>query len=137
LCKPSGVPKTSTTRKAVLKPRFRVVCGKVVALGPGKAELLKALIETGSLNKAARRLNMSYMRAWSLIKTMNEYFHKPVAIGERGGKKGGGMKVTPTGRRVLALYQKMESAALASTKDSWERLRVLVKIAERKKKTPP
>jgi molybdate transport system regulatory protein len=117
----------SVSKKAVLKPRLRVVCGKDIALGPGKAELLEVLIQTGSLNEAARRLDMSYMRAWTLVKTMNECFRQPVAVAERGGRKGGGMKVTATGRRVLALYREMESTALSSTKAAWNSLQKLVR----------
>jgi molybdate transport system regulatory protein len=116
-----------TSRKAVLKPRLRVLCGKNIALGPGKAELLELLIQTGSLNEAARRLDMSYMRAWTLVKTMNECFCQPVAVAERGGRNGGGMKVTATGRRALALYQEMESAALSSTRAAWKSLQKLVR----------
>jgi molybdate transport system regulatory protein len=118
---------TSVAKKPILKPRLRVVCGKEIALGPGKAELLELLIQTGSLNEAARRLDMSYMRAWTLVKTMNECFRQPVTVAERGGRKGGGMKVTATGRRVLALYQEMESAALISTKAAWNDLQKLVR----------
>jgi molybdate transport system regulatory protein len=113
--------------KAVLKPRLRVVCGKDIALGPGKAALLELLIDTGSLTEAARRLDMSYMRAWTLVKTMNQCFRQPVAVAERGGKKGGGMTVTATGRRVLALYWEMESSALSSTKASWKSLQKLMR----------
>jgi molybdate transport system regulatory protein len=118
---------TSVSKKAVLKPRLRVVCGKDIALGPGKAELLEVLIQTGSLNEAARRLDMSYMRAWTLVKTMNERFRQPVAVAERGGRKGGGMEVTATGRRVLALYREMESTALFSTKAAWNSLQKLLR----------
>ena len=110
-----------------LKPRFRIVCGKHIALGPGKVELLAALVETGSLNEAARRLDMSYMRAWTLAKTMNECFREPVLVAERGGRTGGGMKVTETGRRALALYQEMEATALASTGPAWRRLQKLLR----------
>jgi hypothetical protein len=45
----------SFAKAPTLKPRFRVVCGKDIALGPGKVELLALLVETGSLNAAARR----------------------------------------------------------------------------------
>jgi molybdate transport system regulatory protein len=116
---------TEARKKAVLKPRLRVVFGEEIALGPGKAELLELLIKTGSLNEAARRLDMSYMRAWTLLRTMNQCFREPVAVAERGGRKGGGMKVTETGRRALVLYQEMESAALISTRDAWSRLQKL------------
>jgi molybdate transport system regulatory protein len=110
-----------------LRPRFRVICGSDIALGPGKIELLALLAETGSLNEAARRLDMSYMRAWTLMKMMNRCFREPVAIAERGGKTGGGMKVTDTGRRAIALYHDMESMALSSTASSWRNLKKLLR----------
>ncbi|HEX4645605.1 MAG TPA: LysR family transcriptional regulator [Verrucomicrobiae bacterium] len=116
----------SSVKTHLLKPRLRVVCGKTIALGPGKAELLALVLKTGSLKEAARRLNMSYMRAWTLVKMMNKCFRKPVVVAERGGKSGGGMKVTKTGRRALALYREMESAALKSSASSWRRLQQLL-----------
>ncbi|HEX4122634.1 MAG TPA: LysR family transcriptional regulator [Verrucomicrobiae bacterium] len=118
---------TGRSSKAVLKPRFRIVRGRDVVLGPGKVELLELLVETGSLSETARRLRMSYMRAWTLVRTMNQCFREPVAVGERGGKRGGGMKVTVTGHRVLALYKEMESAALTSARPAWENLQKLVR----------
>src|ERR1035438_1141459 len=93
----------SSAKTPKLLPRFRVVCGDNIALGPGKTELLSLLVETGSLNEAAKRLNMSYMRAWTLVQTMNECFREPVVIAERGGKTGGGMKVTEADRKSTRL----------------------------------
>ena len=110
-----------------MKPRMRVVSGKDIALGPGKVELLALVLETGSLKEAARRLDMSYMRAWKLVKTMNGCFREPILIAERGGKTGGGMTVTKTGREALALYQAMEASAIKSTAGSWRKLRRLLK----------
>ena len=117
----------SVAKLPTLKPRLRVVCGGDIALGPGKVELLALLVKTGSLNEAARRLDMSYMRAWTLVNTMNECFRDPVVVAERGGKNGGGMKVTETGRRALTLYQEMESAAIDSSAASWRRLQKLLR----------
>jgi molybdate transport system regulatory protein len=123
-----NMSETAAGNIAVLKPRLRVVCGKDIALGPGKAELLELLLQTGSLTKAARSLEMSYMRAWTLVKTMNKCFCQPVAVAERGGKNGGGMTVTATGRRVLALYQEMESKTLSSTEAQWKSLKKLMRV---------
>lgn len=111
----------------VLKPRLRITCGRDIAVGPGKMELLALLVETESLNEAARRMKMSYMRAWMLIKTMERCFREPLVEAHRGGKTGGGMKVTETGRRVLALYQEMEAAALKSVDDPWRQLQKLLR----------
>ena len=117
----------SSVKTPVLLPRFRVVCGDNIALGPGKMELLGLLIETGSLNEAAKRLEMSYMRAWTLVQTMNQCFHEPVVIAERGGKTGGGMKVTEAGHRALALYQEIEATARKATAAPWRSLQKLLR----------
>ncbi|MCW5625537.1 MAG: LysR family transcriptional regulator, partial [Burkholderiales bacterium] len=37
---------------------------KSLAFGPGKARLLTAIAETGSISAAAQQLGMSYHRAW-------------------------------------------------------------------------
>ena len=84
-----------------LVPRLRIVTGKDVAFGPGKAELLALVGETGSIGKAAKRMGMSYMRAWSLIQTMNQCFKEPLVLAARGGPEHGGAELTETGRRVL------------------------------------
>lgn len=121
------MPGKPSKQKPVLKPRFRVVCGDEIALGPGKVELLALLVETESLNEAARRLDMSYMRAWKLVKTMNACFREPVAVAKRGGQTGGGMQLTETGREALKLYREMQSKALRSTSSSWKRLNRLLR----------
>lgn len=110
-----------------MKPRLRVTCGNNIALGPGKMELLARLVETGSLSEAARRMDMSYMRAWTLIKTMEKCFKAPVVAAERGGKAGGGMRLTATGRLALALYQEMDARAMKSVAAPWRRLRRLLR----------
>lgn len=110
-----------------LLPRLRVYLGSDVALGPGKAELLAHLAETGSLSDAARRMKMSYMKAWLLVQTMNRSFRKPLVVAERGGSRGGGATLTPEGKRVLALYTEMEAASQKAMAAPWKRLKSLLK----------
>ena len=38
-------------------------------MGPGKADLLTHVAETGSLSESARRMKMSYMKAWLLVQS--------------------------------------------------------------------
>ena len=52
-----------------LEPRIRILLGSSIAIGPGKAALLEAISETGSIAAAGRRMGMSYRRAWVLAKT--------------------------------------------------------------------
>jgi molybdate transport system regulatory protein len=93
---------------AVLKPRLRLTRGGTILLGPGKADLLEAVRDTGSLRRAAAGLGMSYMRAWTLVKTMNAAFQEPLVALARGGAGHGGAALTFTGSKVLALYRTME-----------------------------
>jgi molybdate transport system regulatory protein len=83
----------------------RILTGSAIALGPGKAELLCAIDETGSISAAARRMGMSYRRAWLLVRTMNECFRAPLVEAVKGGNDGGGAQLTKTGRNVLAEYE--------------------------------
>jgi len=97
-----------TTRKR-FKSHFRIYLADEIALGPGKAELLGHISETGSISESARRMEMSYNRAWLLVRTMNRCFKEPLVTATRGGNKHGGAELTPTGKQVLALYQQLES----------------------------
>ena len=115
--KPSGVN---------LRPRLRVICGENIALGPGKVDLLRLVGETGSIREAAERMGMSYMRAWTLIKTMNACFKEPLVEAVRGGSKHGGAKLATTGRNALKLYHEMEGDCLRATKLQWKRLKGLL-----------
>jgi molybdate transport system regulatory protein len=105
---------------------MRVLCGEDIALGPGKVDLLALVAKTGSIREAAERMHMSYMRAWTLIRTMNACFKKPLVEAVRGGNTGGGARLTETGRKALALYQQMEAACLDASKSGWQQLRTLL-----------
>ena len=98
----------------VRKLRLRLLFGPEIAIGPGKAALLQAIQETGSISAAARRMKMSYRRAWLLVDTMNRCFREPLVKAAPGGKGGGGAHVTQFGGTVLAKYQMMEKTAIAA-----------------------
>lgn len=109
-----------------LHPRLRVLRGDEIAFGPGKAELLAAVAEAGTLAEAARQLSMSYMRAWKLLQTMNGSFCAPLAVASRGGAGRGRVELTETGRRVLALYQEMDAACRQASEPAWRELAALL-----------
>lgn len=90
---------------------LRVQLDAATTLGPGKANLLQAIAETGSIAAAGRRMKMSYKRAWSLVEEMNATFAEPVVHSSRGGQTGGGAGLTRAGEAVLTHYRALESAA--------------------------
>jgi len=97
-----GARSTAATKSNI---RVRILVGSAIAIGPGKADLLQAIADTGSISAAARRMGMSYRRAWLLVHTMNTCFAEPLVEAEKGGRTGGGAAITPTGREVLDAYQ--------------------------------
>lgn len=119
--------RTKAKESARITPRFRVVHRGQVALGPGKVELLEHVHRTGSIVDAAKAMDMSYMRAWSLIRVMNQAFREPVITTERGGKQGGGATVTETGLAAIESYRAIEQRSLAATQTPWKRLEKLLR----------
>ncbi len=113
--------KKSDALPASVLPRLRVWCGRDVALGPGRVELLEAIGETGSLRLAAMRMGMAYMTAWMHVRTLNRRFRSPVVAAQRGGKAGGGAVLTKTGRTVLALYHRMEERSHAAIQEDFRK----------------
>ncbi|MEZ0274575.1 MAG: winged helix-turn-helix domain-containing protein, partial [Roseimicrobium sp.] len=110
-----------------LLPRHRVYVGDNLTLGPGKVELLAHIAETGSISEAARRMDMSYNRAWLHVKAMNEGFREPLVNSSRGGIEKGGAALTDLGREVLELYQKLTAESLKATRATWNRLSKLLR----------
>jgi len=107
--------------------RVRIARGGDFAFGPGKAEVLGSLLETGSLNRTASAMKMSYVKALELVHTMNRHFAKPLVILSRGGSHGGGAQVTDAGRKALAAYLEMQKATEDAAKPAWRRIRRLLK----------
>ena len=110
-----------------LSPRFRVIRDEIIALGPGKADLIEAIGRTGSIGDAAESLEMSYMRAWKLVRTINDSFREPVIEASRGGKERGGATVTEFGRRLVSLYRQIEAKAATATAEDWSELKRMLR----------
>src|SRR5215210_8877432 len=103
-----------------LRPRIRIVSQNgTIVMGPGKADLLDAIGRTGSIRAAAEELEMSYMRAWTLVRVMNAAFRSPLVEKERGGPAQGA-QLTQRGEEVLRLYRQMEAKAARAIGREWE-----------------
>lgn len=101
-------------RIGALKLKVQLCCGDAVAMGPGKADLLEAIICGGSISAAGRATGMSYRRTWLLVDEMNRCWRERLVETMPGGGKTRGAKLTETGHIVLATYRALE-AALAET----------------------
>jgi len=99
----------------------------VIALGPGKADLLAAIEVQGSIARSARSLGMSYMRAWTLVKVMNNSFREPLVEVDRGGASGGAARLTTLGQEALTIYRTLIEQSEKATRKTWVRLRSRLK----------
>jgi len=116
------------SQPAELQARFRIIRGSEIAFGPGKADLLERIAETGSIAQAAKRLEMSYMRAWSLVETMNASFREPLVEKVRGGQQRGGARLTAAGKRVLELYRQLGARSRDAVRTEWEAIQGLLRV---------
>ncbi len=106
-----GTDKSALTSLPRMKLSLRLLHGDEIALGPGKAELLEAIDRTGSISAAGKSMGMSYRRAWMLVDVMNRSFKSPLVETAKGGRHGGGARLSPLGEEVLAHYVAMNAAA--------------------------
>ena len=69
--------------------------------GPGRMQLLQCIDKTGSMNRAAKEMKMSYKKAWTMISELNEQFTEPMVITQSGGEGGNGSVLTNAARLLM------------------------------------
>lgn len=77
-------------------------------LGAGRVALLSAIHQCGSIAKAAASMNMSYVKAWKLVKRMNAEAEEPLVIKSTGGMRGGGSVLSPLGLHSIQLFSELQ-----------------------------
>jgi molybdate transport system regulatory protein len=110
-----------------LQPRLRFPHSGPDAFGPGKAELLRHIAATGSIRTAAAEMGLSYNRAWTLVRDLNQLFREPLVSMVRGGGTGGGAQLSPQGEEVLVRYTRMEESCREATHEDWSALLKLLR----------
>lgn len=104
-----------TPSPPALKIKLQIYCGTEIAMGPGKADLLEAIVQRGSISAAGRALGMSYRRAWLLVDTMNRCWNAPLVTTASTGAD-----VSPLGISVLNCYRALQAhVATAGLSPDW------------------
>lgn len=89
----------------VMKATLRAFTGKDKFFGPGKLELLEHIQSTGSISQAAKKMGMSYKKAWDMMNALNQQCTQPIVITQTGGSAGGKAIVTPEGEQLIQAFQ--------------------------------
>ena len=100
--------------EAILKLKVQLYSGEEIAMGPGKADLLEAIRQHGSISAAGRAMSMSYRRAWLLVDAMNRCWAAPLVETSPGSAHGGGARVSDFGERVLGHYRALQASVDAA-----------------------
>lgn len=92
-------------------------------LGEGRVRLLEKIDKTGSIREAANSLNMSYQKAWRLMHVMNQQSTDPLLEKTTGGKKGGGTRLTATGKKWIKIYREWKADCEQSIVKKFEEIK--------------
>jgi molybdate transport system regulatory protein len=77
-------------------------------VGKGGAQILEAIKKEQSISKAAKKAGMSYRYVWNYLAGLNKALEEPVVETFKGGKTGGGAKLTQLGETLLKEYKRVE-----------------------------
>jgi molybdate transport system regulatory protein len=91
-------------QKMQVKSKMWIEAGGEVVAGDGKINLLERIEETGSIQKAAGEIGMSYRHAWGFLQKMEKRGGIKLVVTQIGGREGGGAKLTPQGKDFLRKY---------------------------------
>lgn len=76
-------------------------------LGAGREQLLRLIHQRGSINAAAQELGLSYRKAWSQLKAMEEKVDRPMITRSKGGTGGGESTLTAAALDLLERYDRL------------------------------
>jgi molybdate transport system regulatory protein len=74
------------------------------AFGEGPYRILSEVQKLGSLNKAAKKMDLSYNKAWKTIQMVEQRMNIKLLECSTGGKTGGGSTLTPEALDILERY---------------------------------
>lgn len=93
-----------------IKSKIWIETDEGIIISEGRIQLLKLIDATGSLNKAAKEMNISYQKAWKLVDASNKASKLPLVETQVGGNKGGGTVITPYGKSLIESFEKINKA---------------------------
>ena len=76
-------------------------------LGAGREQLLRLIHQRGSINAAAQELGLSYRKAWSQLKAMEDKLAHPMVARSKGGTGGGESTLTAAALDLLDRYGRL------------------------------
>ncbi len=95
--------------------------GKPV-FGRGRRFLLEAIDRCGSINGAAKEIDISYRKVWSYIQAMEERLGLALLERRKGGRNGGGAVLTEDAHVFLEKFRELEDGMREADDRRYERI---------------
>ncbi|GGK04096.1 TOBE domain-containing protein [Pseudomonas matsuisoli] len=92
-----------------LSARLSLLNALGTELTEARIRLLEAIERDGSISQAAKAVPLSYKAAWDAVDQINNLSERPLVARATGGAGGGGTRLTPYGKQVVALYRALEA----------------------------
>lgn len=104
-----------------LRPSVRLRLAKDdTFFGPGVAEFLALVDQTGSMQTACKQMEMSYSKGWKILKKAEKYLGCSLIEAKSGGASGGSSHLTKEGKDLLTRYLGMEKELKAACAQLFE-----------------
>jgi molybdate transport system regulatory protein len=79
-----------------------------IIMGEGRKEILETIEKTGSINKTAKLMKMSYKGVWSKIKVTEQYLGRDIIHSDRRD----GSRLTSEGKALMEKYRILKARCL-------------------------
>jgi molybdate transport system regulatory protein len=77
-------------------------------MGPGPVRLLERIDEYRSINKAAKSMSLSYVKALNILNKLEKCLGEKMLIRKRGGNERGGASLTPYAEKYINSFKGLD-----------------------------
>jgi molybdate transport system regulatory protein len=115
------VPKPAALRRH-LAPRQKLWLNwdGVFLMGPNYLRFLAAVDKTGTIREGGRAVGWSYRTCLNRLRRMERVLGAPVLATTRGGRTGGGARLTPEARRLVRVFARWQREVERLTRKAFD-----------------
>lgn len=111
------------TKNNCLHPHVNIILNTQERMfGPGNYRLLKYIEETGSLQQACLKMNLSYSKGSKMLKNVEKQLGYALVERWSGGNKGGGSRLSEKGYLFVEQYEKLVETVEKYTLEKFEEI---------------
>jgi molybdate transport system regulatory protein len=104
----SPSPRSSVINQLRARHKVWFTLGNSFLMGPNYFRFLRAVDETGTIRRAGHAVGWSYRTCLNRIRRMEDILGRRVLETARGGRAGGGAKLSAEGRRLVAIFERWQ-----------------------------